>query len=149
MGEVWGNGFFWSNALNSGMSEGTLKLWKEIQESPETSGLSFTDNWVCFGIGEMNPIFCILAKISDVDKWKDVVKAMETEGIAAPVSKDGKIETTVIGQQAVCLFTDDKWYFLLIPKEIMNCPGRKQQAGLHKKRKQSFIECGIYRFFER
>ena len=128
-----------SNALNSGMSEGTLKLWKEIQESPETSGLSFTDNWVCFGIGEMNPIFCILAKISDVDKWKDVVKAMETEGIAAPVSKDGKIETTVIGQQAVCLFTDDKVVFLVDPEGNNELSRKKATDWLTQKKENSLL----------
>lgn len=101
-----------SNALNSGMGEGTAKLWKEIQESPETSGLSFADNWVCFGVGETNPVVCILAKISDIKKWKDVVKAMEAEGVATPVSKEGDIESTLIGQEVKCLFTDNRVLFL-------------------------------------
>ena len=69
------------NAFSSGMGEGTVKLWKKIQEDPEISGLSFTDNWVCFAAGETNPVLCILAKISDVDKWREVMKAMEAEGV--------------------------------------------------------------------
>lgn len=128
-----------SDALNSGMGEGTVKLWKEIQEDPAASGLSFTDNWVCFGIGETDPVVGILAKVSDVDKWKDVVKTMEAEGVATPLSKEGEVETTVIGQKATCLFTDNKMLLLIDRQGSNKLSGKIAADWLTQKKDNSLL----------
>lgn len=96
------------NAMSSGLGEGSLKLWKEIQGNPEASGLSFTDKWVCFGEGETNPILAVLAKVSDIDKWREVIKAMESEGLATPISVENDVEITILGQNVKCFFDQER-----------------------------------------
>lgn len=126
------------NAFSSGMGEGTVKLWKKIQEDPEISGLSFTDNWVCFAAGETNPVLCILAKISDVDKWREVMKAMEAEGVATPISKEDNVESSLIGQRAKCLF-DKNRVLLLIGQDATGILESKTAAGWFTQKKENSL----------
>ena len=101
------------NALNSGMSESLLKLWKNMLEDPGASGLSFTDEWACFGILEPNPIFGVLAKVSDFDKWENIMNTLAAEGLATPISEESNVASSTIGQKVKCLFDKDRvlWVF--------------------------------------
>lgn len=126
------------DAFGSGMGEGTVKLWEDIQEDPAASGLSFTDNWVCFGVGETNPVLCILTKVSDLDKWKEVLKAMEVEGAATPVVKEGDIESSLIGQEVKCLFDKDRM-LLVLGQDATNILESKTAAGWFTQKKENSL----------